>query len=525
MYIASNGIKTAVILRDPEPESPREWDNITKMICWHRKYNLGDRHNFDDSQEFAANLAGNLLTSKDLFSIAHSGQVQCLRLQEVFEHKEINGQLIGPHYELQVLGRTLTGGVEYLSTGWRCTKDLEFITSGGESLEDFVDGLNTRNLLQILDASDKVAILPLYLYDHSGISMSTGSFIGRAPHAEWDSGCVGFIYLEKETAIKELAIASDKIRLAMAFTDYDFFKVPRTSKQTVADAMSAKGYAPVQKEDILNPESNIVYGYWIDNQMLFKKDHKLYVVDHADGSGTIDVRGPVASYNPNLERLTDENWKARALEVLEGDVKTYDNYLTGEVYGYETYNGLVQEDSCWGFNPGHEDVRSLMKDELRGWFGPGMEFKYELDDHFDIDVFYENHDFPQLLEKLTADVKEFVAFENSTSQIYPFAMPAEDIFANKDNVLEDIVEELYAEHSEYTSDDIYAAIQNHAGISRELQPKLSVSDLDPNKDYTQDELVAILSKKPSLADQISGAEARKAGKGGSHEKRTQEQEL
>ena len=37
-------------------------------------------------------------------------------------------------------------------------------------------------------------ILPLYLYDHSSISISTESFIGRAPHAEWDSGQVGIIW-------------------------------------------------------------------------------------------------------------------------------------------------------------------------------------------------------------------------------------------------------------------------------------------------------------------------------------------
>lgn len=43
-----------------------------------------------------------------------------------------------------------------------------------------------------------VVILPLYLYDHGGISMSVGSFIGKAQHAEWDSGQVGFIYATKE---------------------------------------------------------------------------------------------------------------------------------------------------------------------------------------------------------------------------------------------------------------------------------------------------------------------------------------
>jgi hypothetical protein len=43
-----------------------------------------------------------------------------------------------------------------------------------------------------------VIILPLYLYDHSGISISVGSFIGRAQHAEWDSGQVGFVYIIKD---------------------------------------------------------------------------------------------------------------------------------------------------------------------------------------------------------------------------------------------------------------------------------------------------------------------------------------
>lgn len=41
-------------------------------------------------------------------------------------------------------------------------------------------------------------VLPLYLYDHTGISMSVGSFVGRAPHASWDSGLVGYIYATKE---------------------------------------------------------------------------------------------------------------------------------------------------------------------------------------------------------------------------------------------------------------------------------------------------------------------------------------
>jgi len=49
----------------------------------------------------------------------------------------------------------------------------------------------------------KVVILPLYLYDHSGIAISTNSWIGRAQHAEWDSGVVGCIYVTLDDVRKE----------------------------------------------------------------------------------------------------------------------------------------------------------------------------------------------------------------------------------------------------------------------------------------------------------------------------------
>lgn len=43
-----------------------------------------------------------------------------------------------------------------------------------------------------------VISLPLYLYDHSILSISTRSWHGRAQHAEWDSGMVGYIFVTHE---------------------------------------------------------------------------------------------------------------------------------------------------------------------------------------------------------------------------------------------------------------------------------------------------------------------------------------
>lgn len=59
--------------------------------------------------------------------------------------------------------------------------------SGWQGLSDYL----------IKECGAKV-ILPLYLYDHSGITMSTGKF-----DCPWDSGQVGFIWISKEKILKE----------------------------------------------------------------------------------------------------------------------------------------------------------------------------------------------------------------------------------------------------------------------------------------------------------------------------------
>lgn len=51
-------------------------------------------------------------------------------------------------------------------------------------------------LIRIIET--KAVILPLYLYDHSGITMKTSPF-----SCPWDSGQVGWIYLTREKALEE----------------------------------------------------------------------------------------------------------------------------------------------------------------------------------------------------------------------------------------------------------------------------------------------------------------------------------
>jgi len=99
------GNKVLEVYQDESPESPREWDNLGRMICFHNKYNLGDKTDFKDSD----------------------------------------------------------------------FKNWEEMST------------------HLVNTEKAVVLLPLYLYDHSGITIATTPF-----RCKWDSGQVGFIYCTKE---------------------------------------------------------------------------------------------------------------------------------------------------------------------------------------------------------------------------------------------------------------------------------------------------------------------------------------
>jgi hypothetical protein len=98
------------VLHDSSADSPREWDNLGTMVCFHNRYDLGDNHNYNSD-----------------------------------------------------------------------------------------DYNNWEEMKKAIEKEENTAvILPLYLYDHSGISISTGAFSCR-----WDSGQIGFIFVSKEKALQE----------------------------------------------------------------------------------------------------------------------------------------------------------------------------------------------------------------------------------------------------------------------------------------------------------------------------------
>jgi len=116
---------------DEDARDPRqEFDHLGKMVCFHRNYILGDKHDYKTSSEAVYNIL----------------------LELGYETEQM-------HVDI--------GNIEFIKKYWPKFEKLAIV-------------------------------LPLYLYDHSGITMSTRPF-----SCPWDSGQVGFIYLSRADARKE----------------------------------------------------------------------------------------------------------------------------------------------------------------------------------------------------------------------------------------------------------------------------------------------------------------------------------
>lgn len=148
--ISENEKAVLKIIQDELVESPRtSMDNFGTMICWHRNYDLGDSHSYDNPREFLEEMVCNVL-------------------------------------------------------------NLDY-----EDIEE----TDTEDLIGMLQ--EKVVILPLFLYDHSGITMNTTGFSCR-----WDSGQVGWTYATHEEVIKEygsLDIERAKNLLVAEVETYDTY--------------------------------------------------------------------------------------------------------------------------------------------------------------------------------------------------------------------------------------------------------------------------------------------------------------
>ena len=148
-YISSKDPYILVVQPDDIFLSPREVEQpLGTMVCFHRRYALGDKHDYSDNDDF---------------------------LKQMFLNAVGNGESGEEKYD-QLVGSLFD---KY--------KD-----------DPFTALCEVENAL-LHSISEKYVMLPLYLYDHSGLAMSTTDFNDR-----WDSGQVGWIYVSVEDMVKEL---------------------------------------------------------------------------------------------------------------------------------------------------------------------------------------------------------------------------------------------------------------------------------------------------------------------------------
>lgn len=160
-------MKRVRIIRDDYPEDPRDWGNVGTMICWHSKYNLGDPHKYSGIVDVA----------------------------------------LGADPDLDY---RLDSNDSCYTTFYHCALcDLGY---GKDDAHEYAIDKVSRNastmIKKVLD--QHYLMLPLYLYDHSGITMRTTPF-----NCRWDSGQVGWIVCDKEIINWEFNGEMEKTKQAL----------------------------------------------------------------------------------------------------------------------------------------------------------------------------------------------------------------------------------------------------------------------------------------------------------------------
>lgn len=129
-------------------------------------------------------------------------------------------------------------------------------------------------LAQIKEDYGELAIVqPLYLYDHSVQSISTESWVGRAHHAEWDSGMVGFVFITKEKVKDEYGEGPDALAKAQKYLDgevklYDLYLRNEVYSFTL-EKLDTCGCCGQSDDEVIGSGGGF-YGYndWKENGLL-----------------------------------------------------------------------------------------------------------------------------------------------------------------------------------------------------------------------------------------------------------------
>lgn len=264
------------VRRDEHPDNPREWDgNLTTMACFHRRYDLGDKIGVkteDDFYGYFRKLVNQHVTNKEFLTLCKGGKLSGLTVSENTDRKT----------------------VDVTFTGETPIKDVD----SNRLMYEVIDDLTIEQCLQALQ--NHIEWLPLWLYDHSGITMSCGTRSGQYAD-RWDSSCVGFIIAGKKSIMED-----------------------------ACEILRDENGEPLLEEHV-----------------------------HENFPTTFSVA---------TRPLTEETWRARAVEIMKEDVALYDQYLTGDVYYYTLY----EADAVEGEDPDYENADWEETESCGGFYGDDL---------------------------------------------------------------------------------------------------------------------------------------------------------
>lgn len=336
-YKAENDTHKLIVRYDEYAESPREWDNLGTMVCWHGRYMLGDEHNYNSPEVFFLDLLKN---SQDEL-LADDGFTSRLYYYWTRTMAD-NGDLVDD-LAIQFLGIMEDETYPKLGDEFPAARFGRMIAEADSAwIDEFLNDAKEGELQDILDSLDKYIILPLFLYDHSGITISTGPF-----SCPWDSGQVGWIYAEKKKLIEETG-----------YTEAELFSTDPHRVPVIGERVKVEG-----RDDWGEVTENVIAldgspGYMIN----------------FDYNKVLRARKPENLVIVPKDEIT-EVMSNQAKQILINEVETYDNYLTGNCFRYdlvelnkcETCGHISEEsiDSCGGFlADGLKDLKEQLKYNL-----------------------------------------------------------------------------------------------------------------------------------------------------------------
>lgn len=215
--VASKAPYTLLVVEDDLPLNPREdYENFGKMVCWHSRYNLGDPHVFAEPGDFLRQMLSDMYADQNgrpIYDFLKSGKAAGARLQ----------------YNPAAREWELLASSDWLDVkGWYKSSSYPAALKGRDIPDSFFDdclsALKLTEMQKLLMQSGRFAMLPLYLYDHSGLTIRTAPF-----SCPWDSGQVGWIYADKEMMEKEYgAVTPETIARTMEVLEreveaYDYY--------------------------------------------------------------------------------------------------------------------------------------------------------------------------------------------------------------------------------------------------------------------------------------------------------------